>query len=344
MPHPNLRPSFWTASEDDRKLFERLLGDFVPGDAFDFHAHLYRAGDLDPAAKPDPQDDEVGLACYRHQMAAWMGDRAPRRGLFFPFPTPAADIDAGNAYCLAETSRSAPSRMLMLIRPESDPTATEAFVVENRNVVVGLKVYHVYALRPDTMHATIDEFLPEWAWEIAARHQLLIMLHIVRPRALADVANQKTLRLNCRKYPGARVVLAHAGRGFNALHTLEGIASVSDLDNVVFDTSAICEPAALLAVLQACGPERLLYGSDFPVSSFRGRCSGVGDGFYWFDEKNVAWAESETGRPTIVGLESLLALQQACQLARLSDAEIKLVFRHNAERLLASVGSERIGR
>lgn len=342
MSYANLRPTAWKARPEDRQLFDRLLRDFVPPDSFDFHAHLYRVQDLQQGTKPVPGDDEVGLACYREQMAAWMGDRAPNDGLFFPLPTPTTDIDASNRFCLAETSRSERSRMLLLVRPDSSPTATEEFVQIHRDVVVGFKVYHVYADRPDTMNATVDEFLPEWVWEIADTHALTIMLHLVRPLALLDEGNQQSLRRSCRKYPDARVVLAHAGRGFNARHTVEGIASVRDLDNIVFDTSAICEPAAFLAILQACGPRRLCFGSDFSVSNFQGRCSSVGDGFFWFYENNVDWSDSDTGSRSLVGLESLLALRQACQLAHLTDGDIELIFRKNAEQLL-SLASESSG-
>lgn len=53
------------------------------------------------------------------------------------------------------------------------------------------------------------------------------------------------------------------------------------LDNVVIDTSAICETESFRAALKAFGPRRILWGSDFAVSELRGRCVTTGDYFYW---------------------------------------------------------------
>src|SRR5206468_4329733 len=120
------------------------------------------------------------------------------------------------------------------------------------------------------------EFLPEWAWELANRHALAIMMHIVLPQALSEPRNQSYIRERCRKYPSAKLVLAHAARGFNARHTVDAIDTIRGLDNVFFDTSAVCEPSAFEAILRAFGPSRLMYGSDFPVSEMRGRNLSVG--------------------------------------------------------------------
>ncbi|MGI9457302.1 MAG: aminotransferase class III-fold pyridoxal phosphate-dependent enzyme, partial [Aeoliella sp.] len=160
------------------------------------------------------------------------------------------------------------------------------------------------------------------------------MLHLVRPLALADPDNQRSIRRLCIRYPGARLVLAHAARGFCTRHTVDGIASLAGLDNVLFDSSAICEPGPLLSVLQAFGPRRLLFGSDFPVSNLRGRCSSLGDGFYWFYQHNADWSDSQTGTPSLVGIEALLALRQACKLAHLTEEDVERVFRTNAEKIL----------
>ena len=155
------------------------------------------------------------------------------------------------------------SRALMLIHPKDDPSSVEAEV--EASGFVGFKVYHVYADRQDTFNAECHEFLPDWAWEIANRRSLAIMLHIVRSRALADPSNQQAIRAHCLKYPGARLILAHAARGFCAAHTVEGIASLRGIENVYFDTSAICEPPAYEAILREFGPRRLLFGTDQDV-------------------------------------------------------------------------------
>ncbi|WP_164101442.1 aminotransferase class III-fold pyridoxal phosphate-dependent enzyme [Candidatus Laterigemmans baculatus] len=318
-----------------------MTADFVPPDAFDVHAHLYRREVL-PDGLGEAEPGDVGLESYRRSLSRWLGERAPRSGLFFPFPKPKVDFEDANRFLAGELQGQSDSRGLMLIRPEDDPASVESSILETG--FAGFKVYHVYAssaaapragaLQPGTMQAEIGDFLPEWAWELAERHGLVLMLHIVRQRALADERNQTYLREHCRRYPSAKLILAHAARGFCGRHTVEGIGSLRGLENVWFDTSAVCEPAPLEAVLHTFGPSRLMFGSDFPVSEMRGKCVSVDDGFVWLDPEIVHWERSPYAQPVCVGHESLLAVEQACRTARLTDGDIEGIFRDNARRLL----------
>ncbi|MFO0875859.1 MAG: aminotransferase class III-fold pyridoxal phosphate-dependent enzyme [Gemmataceae bacterium] len=320
--------------EEDHALFERLLGDFVPPGAFDAHAHLYDLRHLAPTALPT---DLAGPAQVNHEvlvstMQRWMGQRVVTEGLYFPFPVRHLDCAAANRF-LAESLRGRPGcRGLMMIRPDDDPARVEAVLLAER--FAGFKVYHVFAARSDTFHAGQEEFLPEWAWELAQRHGLAIMMHMVLPRALSEPRNQLYIREHCLRYPEAKLILAHAGRGFNARHTIDGIHAVRGLTNVFFDTSAICEAGAFEAILRACGPGRLLYGSDFPVSELRGRCVSVGDGFFWLYDHNAEWKSWLHASPQLVGLESLIALRQACHTLGLIDRDIESIFGNNARQLL----------
>ncbi len=314
---------------DKPKSTEQLLQQlqsFVPPGSFDVHAHLYRGVDAIDSWPKHLADENgnVGWDAWQHFTAKWLGDRAPTAGLFFTNPKASLDREAANQFEIDEVAAHPGSRALMIIHPQDDPEVVESTVQEKG--FLGFKVYHVYADRPDTFNASNGEFLPDWAWEIADRLGLAIMLHMVGSRALADPVNQEYVRSHCHKYPGARLILAHAARGFCARHTVEGIDAIRGLDNVFFDTSAVCEPAAFEAILRVYGPTRLLFGTDFLVSEFRGRCVSIGDGFLWLDEKNVAWEESIFAKPELVGVESILALRQACRTLRLNDSDVEKIF------------------
>jgi len=58
-----------------------------------------------------------------------------------------------------------------------------------------------------------------------------------------------------------KLILAHAARGFNMYHTIEAIHTLAGLDNVYFDTGAICEAGAITACIRAFGAKKVLYGS-----------------------------------------------------------------------------------
>jgi glutamate-1-semialdehyde 2,1-aminomutase len=156
-------------------------------------------------------------------------------------------------------------------------------------------------------------------------------------RALSDPDNQSYLRAQCRRYPEAKLILAHAARGFCAQHTIDGIGALRGLENVYFDTAAICEPGALEAVLRVFGPSRLMFGTDWPICNLRGRCVSVGDGFFWMYEHTVDFQSAAFCRPTLIGVESLLALRQAVRACGLSDGGVEQVFCRTAREVLTGV-------
>lgn len=319
---------------DPLASFIETVRSFVPPDSFDAHLHLFRQEDASDAVPREIFDASrcAGWSAYGRSLDRWMGDRRPSGGLAFALPKRGLDVAAANRFVADEVRTQSGSRALMLVRPNDDPAQVEADLAADG--FAGFKVYHVFAERPDTFDAGTEEFLPEWAWEIAHRRALAIMLHIVRARALADPANQAYIRDHCLRYPGARLILAHAARGFCGRHTVEGIASLRGLDNVFFDTSAVCEAAPLEAVLREFGTRRLLFGTDFPVSEMLGRAVSIGDGFAWLYENNVDWQSAQFASPIRVGLESLLALQQACRTMRLRDDDVEHIFKTNARQML----------
>jgi glutamate-1-semialdehyde 2,1-aminomutase len=223
----------------------------------------------------------------------------------------------------------------MIVPPSMDPEELRERVRRDR--FVGLKCYHTLAtIDGPTWHAPIEAYLPEEHARIAHEEGLSITLHMVRDRALADPVNQSTTRRYCERYPNMRLILAHAARGFNPWHTIEGIESLRGLDNVWFDTSSVTEAGAFEAIVETMGHTRLLYGSDFPVSHLRGRCVAIGDSFHWLfaDEMPLEQPHMRLA-PVLIGLESLRAIKLAALRLKLTDRQVEDVFYNNAAQLFS---------
>ena len=328
----------WQVTDRDRELWHRELASFVPPRVLDAHVHLYELNQFQgqPPALCGSGPASAGWDVYQDRITELMPGRQIG-AVCFGFPAIAIDIEAGNAFVAAECRSVAagtgrPARGQMLIRPEMEPEFIRQQV--RQGGFVGLKPYHVFASEKPTFDAHIPSFLPESHVRIAHEMGLSITLHIVRSRALADSSNQVVLRDYASKYPNARLILAHAARGFNPNHTIEGIHSLRGYDNVWFDTSAITDSGAIEAIVRSCGHRRVLYGSDFPVSHLRGRCVAVGDSFLWLSADNTkldaAYADVQF---ELVGLESLRTLKVAAVSLGLTDAQIEDVFLHNATSL-----------
>ncbi len=325
----------WSLIQADRDFITRDIEPFLPERVFDAHAHLFCHDHFEqvPATYAD-WPPRLDLRAY-YEAIDWIhpGGRT-RGGLFFGLAF--TGDRAGNNQFIAEEIRRSPRESdfgQMIIAPEMPPE--EIYQAVKEAGFVGLKCYHTLASGYErTWQAPIEAYLPERQVAVAGELGLAITLHMVRERALADPLNQATIRRYCERYPAMSLILAHAGRGFNPWHTIEGVNSLRGLDNVFFDTSAVTEAGAFEAIIDALGHERLLYGSDFPVSHIRGRCVAIGDSFHWIYADELPLAEKHTQlQPVLVGLESLRALRLACWRMQLKAGQIEDIFYNNAHHL-----------
>lgn len=318
----------------DKIAIEDLKG-FIPERVFDAHSHVYREKDLNSTKSGigllpnnlNKTDIELNLK----NLEAVLGKK-PCGGFFMPFPTTDCDIEAANDYLVEQLTGSVDSRGLVLISPTFAEKLTLKYL--NNPQIIGFKPYHVFSKSKPTFDSFIEDYIPEWAWEEANKRGLLIILHMVRDKALADIDNQRIIRDKCTKYPNIKLILAHAARGFHAPNTVKGIKSLRGLNNIWFDTSAICEAAPIKAILNEFGPTRILWGSDYPVSQTRGKCITIGDSFLWNTEEIIIWEKLGIQCNFIlVIIESLRALKEAADDFGLNEQDIKDIFYNNAQKL-----------
>jgi glutamate-1-semialdehyde 2,1-aminomutase len=333
--------SAWNFTDVDREFVARHVEPYLPDRVFDAHAHLfsqnhYQAGSVPAHLKGAPID--LGIDYYR-ECIEWLHPNGRTKGGLF-FGLAFQGDRAGNDNFVADEVRKGQAegfaaRGQMLIAPEMDAEHVRAEV--KRQGFVGLKPYHIMAKTTGpTFLAPIEDYLTEEHVRVAHEEGLTITLHMVRDRALADPVNQATIRRYCTDYPNMRLILAHAARGFNPWHTIEGIHSLEGLHNVWFDTSAVTEAGAFEVIVETMGHDKLLYGTDFHVSHLRGRCVAIGDSFHWFYAEEMNLNEKHTTlKPVLIGLESLRSVILAIHRLKLTDKQVEDIFYGNAAALLA---------
>jgi len=323
----------WMWDERDAQA-AREAASRLPQRLFDAHAHLYRQADMRlPAGNLYGAGPEVADACvWQSVLGRQVGEQRLVGAIFLPVPfAPVERIAAVNMWILDAAAVLPESRAFALVAPgmrrgDMDPLL-------GRKPFAGFKPYHTYSTGKPMFDAPPNAFIPEWVWQMADEHGLAITLHLVRTGALADPENLEYVRSHCEKYTNARLILAHAGRAFHAPNASVGASGLQGLPNLWFDTSGICEAEPLTALLDAFGPRRLMWGSDFPVSDQRGRCVTAGDGFLWISPDHVAGA-SPACRLLPVGVESLRAHLGAAAAFGLNAEDLEDLFGNNARRLL----------
>jgi glutamate-1-semialdehyde 2,1-aminomutase len=322
----------WTFNSADR-LLAGQLSDFIPDKVFDIHAHLYSTKDMNLSASNiwNEGPPDISINVWSEKMKEITGDKNVTGGLFFPAPSPDADISGSNKYLISQLAGERSSRGLALVSPVMSPGELE--VIIQQPSIVGMKPYFFFSSGNFKGESSITDFFPEWQMEIADQHHSVVMMHLVKRKAVSDPENIKDIINLCLKYPGIRLILAHAARSFHSPNA-GGIKELRGLQNIWFDTSAICEPEALLLILREFGPRRIMWGSDFPISQLRGRSITLGDGFAWIDDSLADFGKLTHSEPVLAGLESIRALKIASDEFGLIKEDIRDIFFNNAQSLI----------
>ncbi len=317
--------------EEDREFFDRELKSFVPDRIFDAHAHLSAPGADNELSIPDWPKPGLGYADYRQLMEMLVPGRQIV-SFFLSWGSTPERIALSNEWVGREVAQATDCRGSFFVRPTDDPEWVRQEV--RRLGLHGLKCYHAQAAVAPTWEADIPDYLPESLVKVAHEEGLAITLHMVKARAVADPVNIHWIRHYCETYPGMTLILAHSARGFQPAHNLEGLPQLTGLDNLYFDCSGNCEPMAHQAIIRILGHQKLMYGSDLPISHFRGRPACAADSFVWLYENSPVWnAKQMTLKPVFVGLEHLRSLKWACWSERLTDRQVEDIFWNNAARL-----------
>jgi glutamate-1-semialdehyde 2,1-aminomutase len=327
-------------TDSDRRLVARAVEGFVPPRVFDMHAHLFHTSHFAEGKKPEFLEPDTGYGRNQWQeaLARWMPGREAH-GLFFGYPSAGNDRVGENRFVAGQVDafgNDSPSRGLMLVSPEDDPGMVRETMRERG--FVGIKPYRLYAPFEDTTQVRIEDFAPDWMWELCDEIKGVLMLHIMRSAGIADEQNLKSIHRLCAKHPRCTLVLAHIARSFSYRNAREGLPKIASIPNLVLDNSAVTEMEAMRCALDTLGPQRVLFGSDYMVSEFRAKCYSMGDGFTWVyadHDELPSKALTSFDSHTLIGIESLLSLREAFEICGFNAADAEDLFWNNAMRALA---------
>lgn len=321
-------------SPGDKVAVEKLRS-FLPERIFDMHMHIASRESAPTVMRVGSMWAQVGeqvdMDSYLRDQGRLFPDAKVVRANMIPMPD--VSMKEPNAPC-----REAATRLVVAQLEKHPECVGQAMVlagdtrqdIERQLVhpnIRGLKCYHQTAPGENTADCTIPQYLPEAAWEVANERGLCITLHLVRRLSLADPENLNYICTMAAKYPNARLILAHAARGFAAWTAVETVGQLAVYPNIYFDLSAVCEVPAICQILKTCGHKRVFWGSDYAISMMRGKCVSVGQDFVWlYGEDLEKWLDDAY----LVGVENLLAVRDACTILDMSREAVEDIFYNNA--------------
>lgn len=205
-------------------------------DVFDVHTHV-------------GQNDPDRMRCSPEQLLAAV-EQADARACVFPLQEP--DGYRGPNAAVIELARASGGRLVPFARLRPSDGRAEIEAEARRSLEAGARGFKLHP-RGDS-HALDDRALDP-VWALAHERRLPVVVHAGRGiPALGAHAVEV-----CTRWPGVRLILAHA-----AISDLAWIGRrARELPNLLFDTSWWA-PSDLLALFATVPPGQILFGSDAP--------------------------------------------------------------------------------
>jgi len=332
--------------ERDLTVYHEELADFLPERVFDVHCHVYRLEDKSREPTSRERDESFGAT----ERAFTAEDLRECHSMLFPgkqveslvfgMPSAFASIPHQNGY-VARLVRRGGVAGLALLDPAADAEELRRLVVEGG--FLGLKPYHRLVPKPEGEEVSIPEMVPQAARQVADELGLIIMLHVPRATRIADPANVREVCELCRECPNAQVILAHVGRSYGPWFIEQAIGALRELPNLSYDIAALDDAETIGVVLDNVPHERLLFGTDLPVTAYRGKHLCVNRQCLFLTRRRLPWSIS-SDKPgelklTFFAYETVRALRRVCEHRGLSRAHVNDICYDNARRLIDAAGT-----
>ncbi|MGM0491519.1 MAG: amidohydrolase family protein [Armatimonadota bacterium] len=341
MNHP-----YFEYTDVDRRFFEERLDPHLPERIFDAHRHVQLPEHLDESEAPFKRDSfPEGIAGPESVEQARMA-----YAIMFPgrevemlaFGSPQSNVEASANNEWVSEVFSAPADVndrrldasedaslrtsttgsfgLALNRPDWDG---DRLLKELRlPAIIGVKPYERLNRDFEGGDASIFEFMPHHQLELLDELGAWLTLHLPRKERLADRDNiEEILELRAR-YPNVVLVIAHLGRSYAGRYAREGFPPLAEDPGILFDNSAVLNPAVHALALDRFGPERIMWASDQPVFYMRGRRRWEGDRYINLTSGDYAWNTDR--EPPEVEATYTLSLYE--QMAACIDTTLALGF------------------
>jgi len=337
----------------DRRFYREKLGSFLPDRILDAHTHVWlrdvrKAPPTGRAVSWPLRVAEQGPVEELVETYRLLFPGKSVRPLMFSFvESHQDDFEAANAY-VSRVASDHGFPALVFASPLWSATRLEQEI--RRGGFLGVKVYLTLA----ASHIAADQirifdFLPHHQLEVLDRHGWVGMLHIPRSGRLRDPVNLADMLEIERRYPNARVIIAHVGRAYCPEDVGDAFAILAQTQRLLFDISANTNAAVFEQLIRTVGPRRILFGSDLPITRMR-MCRICEEGTYInlvprglygdvSDDKHMREVDGKQADALSLFLyEEIDAFRRASEATGLTSQDIEDVFHGNAVRIVEEAG------
>lgn len=333
-------------TEYDYQVYEKELENFLPNKFIDLHAHIWK-NSFKPYGKANGGATWIDLVADEitaEQLLDTYSNLFPKNEVTpLVFGGIKHNIKECNEYVFESSQKFGFSALL---RTDYAMSGEEIKCNVKKYGFIGIKPYitNCPPYIPEN-EIRIFDFLPHEHLEVADKNGWIVMLHIPRANRLRDIVNISQLIEIEEKYPNLKLIVAHVGRAYSSEDIGDAFNVLKNTKNMLFDfTANLCDDA-IKACIEAVGTERLMFGSDLPISAMRMyRVTENGfyynvipKGLYGDVSSDPHMKETENEDITLMLYEQLRAFKRVSIDLKLSDKQIENIMYTNAKKLIDSV-------
>lgn len=335
----------------DREFYDEKLRNFLPETFIDCHTHVWRTEHRLPGAV-----DTAKRSCDWPSMVAKenpIEDLNETNRLLFPDKkvisvlygevSVVIDLKKNNKY-IADAANKFNFPALYVSHPSQSAEEIEAVMLANP-CFKGLKVYLQFAppyIPNDEIR--IYDFLPHEHLKLADKYGWVVQLHIARPKRLADPVNYVQILEIEQKYPNLQLIIAHLGRAYADEDLGDALEYLKPLEKTIWDFTANTNQYVMERVLDQYGPDRFIYGTDFPIFRMKARRK-VENGFYINEIPKGSLGDvssdphmreidgEEAEKITFFIYEEIDSCRRACESLGLGKSDVEKIFYKNSAKI-----------
>ncbi|MBE6562185.1 MAG: amidohydrolase [Ruminococcaceae bacterium] len=327
----------------DRKVWEEELKDFLPDKIIDCHVHIYKE-----EMQKWESEDRKGCVMWPHIVAPdlQIDDMWQSFSQMFPgkkvsaviMGMPTCRLDEVNEYALECAKRD---NIPALYCTNWNSTKEEIRDAMARGFA-GIKPYlnNSPSYIPEK-EVRIFDFLTHEHLEVMDELGGIVMLHIPRSLRLRDPINLAQMMEIEEKYPNAKVIIAHIGRAYAVEDIGDSFEILKNTKNMMFDFTANTLTEAMVECIKAVGTERLMFGSDMPITKMRmyrivengSYVNVVPRGAYGDVSDDPHMRETNETDITTFMYEELRSFKKCAEILNLSREDVENIMYKNAARL-----------
>ena len=293
---------FEMVTEQDRKVFQEEFAGRLPSKIFDSHVHIIMKDSYSPEWGTDKISylEKTQWQFTLEQFFSICKEILPGVEMFLTgFGGPSMKVNRSHASSFGVDNKKVFGLRLLSAYDSVEEIASD---IEKYHLA-GVKPYANMALKRENAEVELLDFFTKEQLEYLNKNKLIATIHIPRKMRLEDPLNRSQMKYLCETYPDIKFIFAHIGRAYYKRCAVKYVDEFVRYPNAYWDTAMINHEGVLQYTFDHFPAERILFGTDAPISFLHGKSVEINHQYVYMSPENFNLGTSlhdNTGKITYV--------------------------------------------